>query len=744
MADTAVVINTKLDNKELAKQLKDLQRDIKKTEESISKMETQKSPLEKQAETLRAKIKEARAEAERYRQEWYGGRVGADRDQTAAKSKAAVLESELNGVLTKIGGIDDKLLPAYSRLEQMKTEAGGLQQRMAGAGRNSEAMALAQKKAAASAKLFSKRLAAVVRSALVFTLITQSLAKFRDWMGKVIKTNDEAKTAVAKLKGALLTMAQPLVDVIIPAFVALVNILTRVISTVAQLFSALSGTTVDASKKSAEALREETEALEGNSKAAKKASKSLAGFDEINKLSASSESSKDDGEIAPDFSFDANMNNSQLQNILGLVELIGAGFLAWKLSEVFKLDLEKTLWAALAIYSAIQFVKYAFDAWTNGVDMSNLLGMLGSAAVLAFALYKAFGTTAAGISLVVTGLTMLVTGFHDAMEVGWNFENTLLTIAGILATGLGISLIMTSWIPLLIAGIAAVLLALTVATGHGDELLEGLRLAFEGLVDFVAGIFTGDIERALGGVEKIFDGLEIAFFAIIAGIEDSFNSFLTWLDEKTGGKLSWIIDNVRKYFSDSIALVKNTLSGLLDAVKQVLGGIVKFISGVFTNDWDLAWDGVKDIFRGILNGIITIAESMVNAVINGINACIRSFNNLLSLGDGISEKIFGKTLRVNELKTVSLPRVPRLATGAVIPPNREFLAVLGDQKSGTNIEAPLATIKQAMLEALRESGGSGSETITVVVNLDGREVARNQVKHINDMTRQAGKPVLLF
>ena len=88
--------------------------------------------------------------------------------------------------------------------------------------------------------------------------------------------------------------------------------------------------------------------------------------------------------------------------------------------------------------------------------------------------------------------------------------------------------------------------------------------------------------------------------------------------------------------------------------------------------------------------------------------------------------------------------IPRLAQGTVVPPNREFLAVLGDNKQETEVVSPLSTMKQAVLEALREAGGIGNGTVTVVVNLDGREVARNTVKHINRMTDQAGRSVLKF
>ena len=88
--------------------------------------------------------------------------------------------------------------------------------------------------------------------------------------------------------------------------------------------------------------------------------------------------------------------------------------------------------------------------------------------------------------------------------------------------------------------------------------------------------------------------------------------------------------------------------------------------------------------------------------------------------------------------------IPRMAAGGVVPPNRSFLAVLGDNTRETEIVSPLSAMKQAVTEALREAGGLPDGSVTLTVNLDGREIARNQVDHINDMTRAAGRPVLLY
>lgn len=82
----------------------------------------------------------------------------------------------------------------------------------------------------------------------------------------------------------------------------------------------------------------------------------------------------------------------------------------------------------------------------------------------------------------------------------------------------------------------------------------------------------------------------------------------------------------------------------------------------------------------------------------------------------------------------------------MIPPNREFMAVLGDQRRGMNIEAPADLIRQMVIEGIQAAGGAGGsgQPIQVNVMLDKRVLARAMVNEVNDMTRQAGKPVLLI
>ena len=178
----------------------------------------------------------------------------------------------------------------------------------------------------------------------------------------------------------------------------------------------------------------------------------------------------------------------------------------------------------------------------------------------------------------------------------------------------------------------------------------------------------------------------------------------------------------------------NLFTLLKETAKKVLQGLISFVSGVFTGDWTKAWEGVKDIFKGIWNGIIATIEGAINFIIDGINLLISALNTIhFEIPDWVPI-IGGKSFGIS-IPLVSQVALPRLAEGAVIPPNREFMAVLGDQKSGTNIETPLETMVQAFKQAMNESGGRSQ---TIILQLNGREFARAVYKANNEETQRVG------
>lgn len=117
------------------------------------------------------------------------------------------------------------------------------------------------------------------------------------------------------------------------------------------------------------------------------------------------------------------------------------------------------------------------------------------------------------------------------------------------------------------------------------------------------------------------------------------------------------------------------------------------------------WDGITSVVRGAVNGIIRIINGMISAIVGGMNAVIGLLNGFSFDVPEFAQDALGTAKIGFNIDPITAPQIPYLAQGAVIPANHEFLAVLGDQTNGTNVEAPLETIQQALAEVLAEWGG---------------------------------------
>lgn len=654
MADGEIVIDATISDKKLHSDLNKVKSNIASLQKEFNKLGSQKTPMEEQLRTIGAELDNAKAILAEMRSAPKGTYKKTDVSEQAERVR--LLQSEFNKTASEVEKLNSKLTNTSEKISDAKTQAADLAQQIEGRNKGAGIRA-ATEAASKSMDNFGKRISSVVRSALVFTAITQALAKVREWVKSVVMTNSEARESIAQLKGALLTLAQPLVSVVVPAFTMLVRVITAVINQISRLVALISGKSVKASANAAKSLNKETKALKGTGGAAKKAASDLAAFDEINQLSGDTADSAGGGgvsadDITPDFSYMDEISD-KLKKIADAVMLIAAGLALWKLGSSLPGALGKILTKLggilIAVGGLILLWESLSDAWNNGVNWKNLLGSLAGTAALAGGLALAFGKVGAGIGLVIAGAAMIITAFKDICDNGANLQNTLMLISGIVATGLGFFFLTGSVIPLAIAGIASILVAMMKLTGNLEEFAKNLK-------------------------------------------------------------------------------------------ENILGGIIQFIKGVFTGDLKMAFDGVKKVAKGIVNGILIIVESFINNIIRGLNWLITKINSIrLKVPDwvpGVGGK--GWSPHIGQMSSITLPR---LATGAVIPPNKEFLAVLGDQKSGTNIETPLATMVDAFKQAMAESGGG---TTTVVLQLDGKEIARSTVKNINNMTRAAGKPVLLY
>lgn len=848
MADGRFVVQAEVDAKNAQKDLDKLTAKIDEMEAELKKSTGEQSGLKSQLDAAKESAKQAenalkslRAESARLRQitsgevsaspEAYITAYGRQPEVAAQiKEQESILKDQdkiVESLDGKYAKITDKVIAQTSALDAAKQKAGELTEKITNASGATERMKTAAKKVSDSMNTFSKRVSGLFKRVLVFSLITRALQSLRTWLGKTIMKNEEARAAVARLKGALLTLAQPILQVVIPAFITLANVLTRIITLLARIVSKIFGTTYEKSAAAAKSLYDEQEALEGVGSAAKKAGKSMASFDEINQLSSNSDESAGgiggagaSGGIAPNF---ASKIKDQITAITEL--FLGAGLLALGAILTFSganipLGLALMAIGALAIYDAVT------ENWGGIAEL--LQGQIGkitaivSAALLALGAILLFSgaNVPLGLGLIIAGAI----GLAAVAAANWEgpvaelkaviteltliVSGALLVIGAILTfTGANVPL----GIGLMIAGVAglaaaaainwgavkkfvqenvyeimavvsaALLVIGAILTFSGANLPLGIALMAAGAVGLAAvvAINWGSIKQALQGpigvVTALVSAALLALGAVLAfsganiplgialmaagavGLRAAITANWDTIQSKLRGPLGVItallgvsllvLGAVLLFTGAGIPLGLGLLAAggaslaaaiapnwnfIIDKIKSCWAAVKSFwdknIAPVFTSEW---W---ANLAKNALNGFIGVFEAAINGIIDGINFLISCLNKIhIDIPDWVPV-IGGKSFGFN-IPPVSKVALPRLAEGAVIPPNREFMAVLGDQKSGTNIETPLETMVQAFKQAMNESGGRSQ---TIILQLNGREFARAVYKANNEETQRVG------
>lgn len=252
------------------------------------------------------------------------------------------------------------------------------------------------------------------------------------------------------------------------------------------------------------------------------------------------------------------------------------------------------------------------------------------------------------------------------------------------------------------------------------KMANGILDMLGGLIDFLVGVFTGDWKKAFSGAGQIAQGFADTCGAVIEWIGDYILTPFMSLVKKLFS-VDWV-----KYFGVAgIApqVLCDLIKSIFKTMKNVFIGIMNFIKYAFTGDWRNAWQSVKNIFSSIMSGIGDVVRAPINGIISMVNQAIGAINNLIR--------------GVNRIPHVNIPtigKIPHLASGAVIPPNQEFLAMLGDQKSGNNIEAPEGLIRKIV----REESGKGNGSYTFVAQLDRKVLFKETISEAKLQQIQGG------
>ena len=738
MADGAIILDTRINNKGAYAELKELQAKAKSTAQQVAALDRQINTANSKHLALGKELSDAQSKAESTAAELESvneqlrsfvqrrAAIEKQRDSSltpeAANLKAqefvgqhfasdAAKASELQGALDKlqqsIPGLTAKYTEQESALAGLQDQHAALAAQLAteeqAVTRQSSLAGKAQIAATAVARTskavgqLGRRLAGIVSGALVFNLISSALRSVVNVMGTTIAKTNGVSTALGKLKGAAATAAAGLASALSPAIIGLLNLLTSLINGFLRLLSLLTGKSISSMKQTAKGINAVGSAAGSTSKQADKAKRSLAGFDEIERLDAKTGSSG-----GANYNFDHIASplggiTDKLKNFWSTFQtLLAPSVAAWSAAW------EQIRNAASAVWPEVQQAALAF--WNEGLSplLTYLSGTFAPGVINAFS--EAFAPIVGGVAS--TAIYVLADLFTWACGIGTDAINGVLIPA--------LDLLLQIWQDLM-SGIK------TAWDTYGQPLMDGVILAFQNLEDLATLLWETIVKPILQNLisvlqqlwsshlKPLWDDILLLVASVANCLLDLWNNLLApvakWLIATFGPAFAEVFNAI----ADVVGVAVGAIADAIDLAVVVLRGLTDFLSAVFRGNWDAAWqaigntvntvwDKMTNAIKNAVNGIIGFINRMISAVVTGINAVINALNGLsFDLPD-----IFGGGHVGFNISTLTAPQIPYLAQGAVIPANREFLAVLGDQSHGTNVEAPLDTIKQAVAEVMED------------------------------------------
>ena len=166
------------------------------------------------------------------------------------------------------------------------------------------------------------------------------------------------------------------------------------------------------------------------------------------------------------------------------------------------------------------------------------------------------------------------------------------------------------------------------------------------------------------------------------------------------GVLGAVIGGAIGYFQSMV----KTVTSIIEALMKVFDGVITFITGVFSGDWKKAWEGVKQIFGGVFDGLAAMAKAPINAVISVINGAISGINKIgIEIPDWVP-KFGGNSLKLN------IPKIPTLAVGT---DNWRGGVAQVSEKGGEIIDLPKGSRVYPHDESVRMAKAEGKGGITI-------------------------------
>lgn len=695
MADVVgdLVFDTTINSGQFDAGLAKLENNAKKAANNVDK-------AAQKVATLRQQLEELQAVAENEKKTRSTGTVSQETGEAIQKTTQQLKMAQLNLESSQI---------AQEKASAAVSEYVG-KQRLA---------ALTTQNVSEQFKKFTKRIAGLAKRVFIFTMITKALRTMRKMLLSTIGADKQMSTSLAQIRGNLISAFAPIYNYILPAVRTLLAWLAKLTAVVSVFINSLFGKTASQADASAKALYNQASATEAAGDAAEKAKKQLSGLDEMNRWESNDSSGGGGGGssgIAPKFDLSDQVDTGKIGKIAAVVRelspyvaAVAAGFAAWKIGKKFLGNLSKAKQLALAVAGAVLMAINVVDMLKNGINFDNLTGYIIGAAAAVTGLGLAFGVLGGAITAIVAGLALLGVAIRDVIKNGFNSKNLTAITVALLTIGGAIAIITGAWIPLLIAAIAAV-------------------------VVWIVAKWTSIKEW----ISKTISSIDAAFEQHLANVEAGVAAAVDWVIEKWTAVKDWFRGLWEKVSSGAVAA--------WDGIKSAFKSVPEWFQSKFRDAWQKVkdvfstggriWSGIKEgienTFRAVVNAIIRGMNTIIAVPFNKINSMLNTIRNAHFLGISPFQNMWG----VNPLP---VPQIPMLARGAVIPANRQFLAVLGDQRNGNNLETPESLLRQIVRE---EAGGAGSR-YEFIARLDRRTLFDEVITEAKLRKGQTGKNPLV-
>lgn len=562
------------------------------------------------------------------------------------------------------------------------------------------------------------------------------------WANQTRILSENFKDLMSILGDGLIKVLTPVIQVLNIAIKKMIDFANAI----AKVFGG--GANVEAQEQQAEAVKETVKqeqklggAIKANDKANKK---SLAGFDTIMKLSEKTADASAGGgagggeelDIKTPYDLDAlgNMDSSAVDNLVngikGKLEELKEYF------SVYKLPIENWLQFDVGQLKT-SFIIMLQDVFSGSFDTIKMI-------------FDDFGTNilptflSTLFSSILPFFTQLLTQMITTFTTLFNTLNGLFQTVYTQGISPALQLIAEIW-----SGLWDTIYKNW--QKWGAPIFEKLRTAIVGIGETWQNIWTNLLEPIWSNfmdnidwlwtnhLQPFVDNFLDFIGTLVNGALDIYNGFIlpvvNWFVETFGPSISNSINLVVDVLGSIVGTIVDVASGIITSLK----GIIEYIVGIFTGDWERAWEGIKQFYEGIWEGIVGIVKGAVNLVIDFVNGMISAvrtgLNKVISAINKMSFTVpdwvpgFGGEEWGFNIPKIPEYKIPRLATGTVVPANNgEFLAMLGDNKTETEVVSPLSTMKQAMREVMQELGGTDLNA-DIQIYWNGEEIY-NQIEKV--------------